>query len=209
MRTRITPRITPRITQVLLAGAAAATAALALSAAPASAVAATFTVSPGGSITGTAGTTTLKDTTTGNSLTCSSAKATGSLKSGSGLSGTGIGSITGTTFTTCKGPLGLTFTVTQSGTWSVNLTSNSGAVSTGFVSSVKASLSGPDCSATVTGSADASYSNTTGVLTFKSVAGSGHTLTVSGVSGCLGLINNGDTSTFSGAFTISPAQTIT
>jgi hypothetical protein len=202
-------RLTRRIIQALLAGAAAATAALALSVAPASALTQTFTVSPGGSITGTAGTTTLKDTTSGNSLTCSSAKASGSLKSGSGLSGTGIGSITSTTFTTCKGPLGLTFSVTQSGTWSVNITSEAGGVSTGFVSNVKASLSGPDCSATVTGSADATYSNSSAALTFKAVTGSGHTLKVSGVNGCLGLINNGDTSTFSGAFTISPAQTIT
>ncbi len=204
MRTRLIP-----LTKVLLAGAAAATAALALSVAPASALTATFTVSPGGSYSGSAGTTTLSDTTTGNALTCKSATAAGTLKSGSGLSGTDIGTITSTSFTSCTGPLGLTFTVKQSGTWNLNITSNSGGVSTGFISSVKASLSGPLCSATVTGSADASYSNSTGVLTVKPVSGSGHTLTVSGVSGCLGLINNGDTSTFNGAFTISPTQTIT
>lgn len=125
------------------------------------------------------------------------------------MSGTDIGTIASTSFTSCTGPLGLTFTVKQSGTWNLNITSNSGAVSTGFISSVKASLSGPLCSATVTGSADASYSNSTGVLTVKLVSGSGHTLTVSGVSGCLGLINNGDTTTFNGAYTISPKQTIT
>jgi hypothetical protein len=198
-----------RLTKVLLAGAAAATAALALSAVPASAVATTFTVSPGGSYSGSAGTTTLTDTTTGNALTCKSASAAGTLESGSGLSGTDIGTITSSSFTTCTGPLSLSFKVKQSGTWDLNVTASSGGVSTGFISGIKAALSGPLCSATVTGSADVSYSNSTGVLTVAPVSGSGHTLTVSGVSGCLGLINNGDTTTFNGAYTISPTQTIT
>jgi hypothetical protein len=196
------------LTKVLLAGATAAAAVLTLSAAPALA-ATTYTVSPGGAYTGTAGTTTFTDTSTGSVLTCKSATAKGTLKSGSGLSGTGIGTITSTTFTTCTGPLGLTFTVTQVGTWSLNITSNSGGTSVGNVSNVDATLSGPLCSATVKGAADATYVNSTGVLTLKPVSGSGHTLTVSGVSGCLGLIKNGDTSTFNGAYTISPKQTIT
>jgi hypothetical protein len=82
-------------------------------------------------------------------------------------------------------------------------------VTTGNISSVDATLSGSLCSATATGSVDASYSNSTGVLTLKPVSGSGHTLKISGVNGCLGLINNGDTATFTGAFTLSPKQTIT
>jgi hypothetical protein len=200
--------ISMRMTRVALA-VAAASATLMLSATAALATDTTFTVSPGGSITGTAGTTTLKDTTSGTSLSCTSAKASGTLKKGSGLSGTDIGTITSTTFSTCTGPLGITFTVKQVGTWDINATASSGGVTTGNISSVDATLSGSLCSATATGSVDASYSNSTGVLTLKPVTGSGHTLKISGVNGCLGLINNGDTATFTGAFTLSPKQTIT
>jgi hypothetical protein len=195
-----------RLTTVLLAGAAAA-AALTLSVTPALA-ATTYSVSPGGSYSGKAGTTTFTDTPTGSVLTCTSGTAKGTLKSGSGLSGTDIGTITSTSFSSCTGPLGLTFTVKQSGTWDLNITSSSGGTSAGYISGIDASLSGPLCSATVTGSADAKYVNSTGVLTLKPVSGSGHTLKVSDVSGCLGLINSGDTSTFNGAYTISPKQTI-
>jgi hypothetical protein len=196
------------LTKVLLAGAAATAAALTFSVAPAFA-ATTYTVAPGGSYTGTAGTTTFTDTNTGSALTCKSGKAAGTLKAGAGLSGTDIGTIASSSFTTCTGPLGITFTVKQSGTWELNLTASSGGTSTGYVSGISASISGSLCSATVTGSADATYVNSTGVLTLKPVSGSGHTLTISGVSGCLGLLNNGNTSTFNGAYTISPKQTIT
>ncbi len=196
------------LTKVLLSGAVAATAVLAFSVTPAFA-ATTYTVSPGGAYTGTAGATTFTDTNTGSTLSCKSGTAAGTLKSGSGLSGTGIGTITGTTFVTCTGPLGITFTVKQVGTWSLNLTAYASPVSTGYISGIDATLTGSLCSATVTGSADATYSNSTGVLTLKPVSGSGHTLTISGVNGCLGLLNNGNTATFNGAYTISPKQTIT
>src|ERR1051326_4026838 len=73
--------------------------------------AATWTVKPGGAITAKAGVTTLTDTKTGSKLTCQSSSGKGSLKSGKGLSGTGIGSITALSFSTCTGPLNLTFTV--------------------------------------------------------------------------------------------------
>src|SRR5262245_46169215 len=89
---------------------------LALPASPALAatnigVAATWTVKPGGAITAKAGVTTLKDTKTGSTLSCKTSSGKGTVKSGSGLSGTGIGSITALSFSTCTGPLGLTFTV--------------------------------------------------------------------------------------------------
>lgn len=95
-------------------GVFAATALLiGVSAGPALA-AVTWTVTPGGSFTATAGTTTLTDTKTGNSLSCTSSNATGSLKSGSGLSGSHIGSVASISFNSCTGPLGITFTVTSS-----------------------------------------------------------------------------------------------
>lgn len=199
-------------TFLLLGGAAAAV--IGLSAGPALA-ATTWTVSPGGSITATGGKTTLKDTGTGTTLNCTSSSGKGSVKSGSGLSGTGIGSITSLTFSSCTGPLGLTFTVTSSAfPWSLNATSFSSGVTSGTISGVHAKLSGPSCSATVDGTSatadngtvDVTYTNSTGVLKVLTTGGNLH---IYGVSGCAGLIKSGDASTFSGSYTVSPKQTIT
>src|SRR5215467_8814687 len=138
-----------RAGSVLIVGAATA-AVVGLSAAPA--FAATWTVKPGGAITAKAGTTTLKDNNTGNTLTCASSSGKGSVKKGSGLSGTGIGSITALAFSTCKGPLGLTFTVhTSAFPWHLNAVSFSSGVTTGTITHIHATLSGPGCSATVDG----------------------------------------------------------
>jgi len=176
----------------------------------------TFTVSPGGSITAKAGKTTLTDTNTGSVLSCTSSSGGGSLKSGSGLSGTGIGSITSLSFSSCTGPLGLTFTVATSGfPYKLNATAFNATtgVTTGKITGIKATLTGPSCSASVAGTTattpgtvKAQYNNGTHKL--KILTGGG-TLHVWNVSGCAGLINSGDATTFSGAYAISPAQTIT
>lgn len=176
----------------------------------------TFTVSPGGSITAKAGKTTLTDKNTGSVLSCASSSGGGSLKSGSGLSGTGIGSITSLSFSTCTGPLGLTFTVATSGfPYKLNATAFNATtgVTTGKITGIKATLTGPSCSASVAGTTattpgtvKATYTNSTHKL--KILAGGG-TLHVWNVSGCAGLINSGDATTFVGTYTITPAQTIT
>lgn len=80
-------------------------------ASPDVAVTGTWTVKPGGSITGTASNPTLKDAVTGTTLTCKTLTASGKAKLGSGLPGTGIASITSVSFTTCTGPAG---TITSS-----------------------------------------------------------------------------------------------
>jgi hypothetical protein len=82
-------------------------------------------------------------------------------------------------------------------------------VSTGYISKIDAQLSGTDCTATVTGEADGTYTNSSGKLAMKPVSKSGHVLTISKVNGCAGLIANGNTSTFVGTYTVSPKQTIT
>ncbi len=198
-------------TFLLMGGTAAAI--IGLTAGPA--LAATWTVSPGGSITASAGTTTLKDTGTGTTLKCTSSSAKGTLKSGSGLSGTGIGSISSLTFSSCTGPLGLTFTVTSSAfPWSLNATSFSSGVTSGTISGIHAKLSGPSCSATVdgtgatadNGTVDVTYTNSTAALKVLTTGGNLH---IYGVSGCAGLIKSGDATTFSGSYTVSPKQTIT
>jgi hypothetical protein len=205
-------RMRTGIAKVLATGGAAM-AVLALSATTAFASSATtFTVKPGGKYSATAGKTVLKDTKTDTVLTCKSAGAKGVLKKGKKLSGKAIGTITSSTFTKCTGPIGLSFKVKQSGTWDLNVTkysSKSGGVATGFISNVKATLSGPGCSATVTGTTDATYSNKTSTLSVKPVAKSGHVLKISKVSGCSGLIGNGNDSTFTGSYKLKPKQKIT
>ncbi len=200
------------IARVLVTGAAA-TAALALSDTTAFASSATtFTVSPGGKYTAAAGKTTLKDNKSGSVLVCKSASAKGTLKKGKRLAGKNIGTITSSSFNKCSGPLSLTFKVKQSGTWDLTVTkysSKNGGVATGFISNTKALLTGPGCSATVTGATDATYSNKTATLSVKAVAKSGHLLKISKVTGCAGLINNGDTSDFTGSYKLKPKQKIT
>ena len=203
---------------VMVTGAALA-GMLALSASSATAatdtgVAATWTVKPGGAITAKAGVTTLKDTNTGSVLTCKTSSGKGTAKKGSGLSGTGIASITALSFNSCTGPLGLTFTVkTAHFPWHLNAKTFSGGVTTGSITGIHATLSGPSCSAVVDGTSatanngmvTAKYSNSTGKLT---TTGAGN-LHVYNVSGCAGLINSGDGSSFNGSYAISPKQTIT
>lgn len=191
----------------LLAVVAAASAAFALAVAPASAAPATWTVQPGGAFTGSAGRTVLTNANTGAQLTCVSSTATGTAKSGSGHAGAGLGSITRTTFTSCSGPLGITFTVQHNGVWSLNAVSYNATtgVTTGTITNVSANIRGSTCSALVTGSVDVTYTNGTGVLRVLP----NNTLTVSNVSLCFGLMRNGDRARFDGSYVVSPRQTIT
>jgi len=199
-----------QISRILFTGVAA-TAAVALSATTALA-STTYTVTPGGKYTGTAGKTVLKDYKTGVKLTCKSASAKGRLKSGRHLSGKGIATITSTSFVKCTGPLGIKLTVKQSGIWLLNITkysSHHGGIATGYISKVHATLSGSNCKATVTGEADGSYSNRTGDLTVKPVAKSHHLLKIASVTGCFSLINKGNTAGFTGVYKIKRKQKIT
>ena len=206
--------ILKRTGSVLFVGAAIA-GVIGLSAAPA--LAATWTVKPGGTVAATSGKTTLTDTNTGVSLSCASSKGAATLKSGSGLSGTGIGSITSLAFNSCTGPAGLKFTVTTSHfPWSLNAVSfnSTSGVTTGTLTGIHATLTGPGCSAVVDGTSatadngkvSATYTNSTGVLKTLTTGGNLHTYSV---SGCFGLIHSGDSATFSGTYAVSPKQTIT
>ena len=169
-------------------------------------------VTPAGNITAAAGTTTLKDTNTGSVLTCTSSSSSGSLNAEADPT---LGSITALSFSNCTGPLGLTFTVTNSGfPWKLTASAfNSGTgVTTGKISGIKSHLSGPSCSADVAGTTattpgkvKATYTNSSGIL---KVLPTGGTLHVFNVSGCAGLIKSGDATQFSGSYTVSPKQTI-
>ncbi|HEY2576515.1 MAG TPA: hypothetical protein VGI74_09425 [Streptosporangiaceae bacterium] len=181
------------------------------------ATARTWTVKPGGAIGGSASNPTLKDQNTGTVLTCKTFKASGTAKSGSGLSGTGIAKISKVSFNTCTGPLGLSFTVTPAHLpWSLDALSYTAStgVTKGKITGAHATLKGSGCSAVVdgtsatadNGSVSGTYTNSKHQLKTLTTGGNLH---IYHVSGCFGLIANGDTATLSGTATISPAQTIT
>lgn len=172
---------------------------------PAAALPATWTVTPGGAFTGAAGTTVLRVQETGVQLTCRTATARGTAKSGTGLSNP-LATLPagGVKFNTCSGPFGLTFGVTHVGTWNLNGISYAAPVTTGTLTNINANISGPGCTASVAGSVNATYNNTTKVLTVLPNYG----LLFTSVSGCLGLISAGQHASFSGAFTITPGLTV-
>jgi hypothetical protein len=194
---------------------AAAVIGLGASTAMATTAAKTWTVSPGGAISGKAGTTTLKDTTKDVTLSCTSSTLTGTLKSGSGLSGTGLGSVTGVDFNNCSVD-GETLSI-SSGTvaWSLNAASETKAgVVSGTISGIHISVSSSVCSLVIdgtSGTADngtvkVTYTNSTHKLKILPTGGNLH---VYDVDGCLGLVSDGDAGSISSSYTISPAQTIT
>jgi hypothetical protein len=202
------------LTAVLLSSGAAA---LALGLGTATAMAtttATWTLTPGGAVNGAAGVTKLLDTTTHQTLQCKSSATKATLKTGSGQVNP-LGNITSVTFSNCTGPGGLQFTVATSASttkpWHLTGTTYASGVTHGKITGITASLSGVGCSATVAGltattpgTTTGTYTNSTGILKV-----SGGNLHVWNVSGCLGLINSGDGTTFTGNYAITPKQTIT
>jgi hypothetical protein len=193
-----------------------ASAGLAVGLSTATAMAATTTtwsVSPGGTIAGSAGTTTVKDTTSGLTVTCSSSTVAGSLKKGTGLAGKGIGTVTSMNFTNCSVD-GLTLSL-SSGTvaWKLNAASYKSGVTHGSISGIHFAISSSECDAIIDGTSgtahngkvDVTYTNSTGKL---KVLTTGDNLHVWDVSGCLGAISNGDKGTISSTYTITPKQTI-
>jgi hypothetical protein len=196
----------------LFSGSAAIALTLTLGATAASA--STWTVTPGGSITAS-GSGQVKDTATNTVAKCTSIKVTSAtLKHGSNLPGAGIGTINASTFTGCTIAT-ITVTVTaEDFPWKLNATSynSSTGVTTGTLTGVELGASAPGCSATLEGTTatngkiKVTYTNSTGKL---KLLGTGGNLTAENVSGCFGLINNGDHQNASGSLTVSPKQTIT
>jgi hypothetical protein len=203
-----------RCTGNVLIFCAATAAVTGLTAGPAWA-ATTWTVKPGGSVTLTSGTLTLKDTTTGGSSLLCSSTVKGSLKKGSGLPGAGIGGLTSAAFTSCPGsPWALTAGPIS---WPLNAVFYRSAthVTTGTITGIHAVVShttGPFCSASLDGTSatadngklTVTYTNSTGKLR---ILKTGANLVVYN-SNCPD-INDGDHATLSGTYTASPKQTIT
>jgi hypothetical protein len=190
------------LTAVLGAGPAAATT--------------TWTITPGGPFSSHAGATKLEDITDGNTLNCSSSVLSGRFKPGSGLSGTNIGAITsGGKFNGCLGPLPLAYTITLRGLpWHVSVTSDHNGVVHGTVSHIEVTGVLPACHFTIDGTAGGAfdgiapftYSNSTHTL---KLLPAGTNLHYYKVSGCSGLVSNGDSAVYLASYALSPGQTIT
>jgi len=204
-----------RIGAIITAGGAAAALTVALAPAPsfaATPAATTWSITPGGNVTGSAKNPTLKDTKTGTVLTCATSTTAAKLKAGAHQTNP-IGTISSIAFQTCTGPLGLSFTVSiKALPYKLNGTApTSGGVTKGKITGIMASISGSGCSANVAGTTATSKGQVTGTYTNSSgiLKVSGGNLHIFGVNGCFGLIANGDASTFSASYTITPKQTIT
>lgn len=173
----------------------------------------TWTVSPGGPVTGHAPKTILFDTTTGQAgIPCIDSVARGTLKSGAGLPGAGLGSLTGLTFNNgC-------FTLTASHfPWKVNAQTYATATGTtsGTITGIHLIFTDPtfcDLVADGTGANAGNgtvrfkYVNSTGKLKIVPAGGNLH---IYQVNGCGGAFHDGDTATFSATYAITPPQTIT
>jgi hypothetical protein len=199
-----------RLTKVILTGGAAA---LAVSLSATAAMATTFTVSPGGAVSAS-GKGQVKDTKTGTVAKCTSIKMSATLKKGSGLAGAGIGTISSGSFTGCTIATVSVTVATQNLPWKLNAVSynSTSGVTTGTITGIRLLATAPGCSATLQGTTatngkvKVTYSNSTGVL---KLLGSGGNLTAANVSGCFGLVANGDPQHASGSLTVSPKQKIT
>jgi uncharacterized repeat protein (TIGR01451 family) len=173
----------------------------------------TWTISPGGSISAT-GSLQVKDTGTGTVAKCTKTQLSGTLKSGSGLSGTGAGAITAASFAGCTiGTIAVT-AASQDLPWTADALSYNAStgVTTGELEGVSLLATAPGCSVTLQGTTAANgytkftYTNSTGALKLTGPAGS---LQAAAVSGCFGLISNGDPQQASGTLKLTPAQAIT
>jgi hypothetical protein len=172
-----------RLATILSIGGASA-ALLVLAAAPAPAATATWTVSPGGSWTGTlssGATFVIQDGVTGTTVTCASGTIAGTFSAGSGLSA-GLGKVTSMSPGTCTGPDGSTYKVTanasSSDPWIVGAQAysdgeSSGEFATASGTGVGFTLTGPGCTVVLGGTATLSayliydYENSSGILAFQ------------------------------------------
>jgi hypothetical protein len=205
-----------RLAAILFTGATAALATGA-SAGTAAGVDATWTVTPGGSITLASGAMALRDNATGTTLSCTSSSGSGGLNGGTSANSI-LGTVTALTFTGCTGPQGQPFTITMTRLpfyiGAKTYTATTG-VTSGIIYRVAGELSGPSCTASLAGPDTIhtarlrfNYRNSTGKL---KLPGTGP-MQITNVTGCTGLFNNGptpDPASLTGAYTITPKQTIT
>ncbi len=163
--------------------------------------AAALTISPAGSLSGTSGTTSIS--VNGITLTCGSSTFSGT------VSTAGVGSISAMAYNTCRQASLGSFTITPLLPWSMSVTLTGGQVIIRWSESKNFSnIFG--CRFTVTGSqtivipAPSLPANI--VVVAPTAAGSA--LTVSGSTGCLGLVNNGNAVSLIGSWALATTQTV-
>ena len=176
----------------------------------------TVKVTHGGTYTASSSSTVLTDN--GVSVTCTGSSAGGKIATKTYTSKTSpvkVGTSSTLSFTGCTGPLGAVTVTVNSLPYSVKVDSatNSSGQTDGMVTGVNTSVSMTGCSFVVTGGAPGYYTNSTHVLsltpTLPQKALNKAQLTVSGVSGCAGLVNNGDHPTYKSNYTVSRSIVIT
>lgn len=140
-------------------------------------------------------------------MNCTSVSGNGTVTKGTGL--TQVATITSTTWTGCRVPGGPA-NVTQTGIWNITGTGSTATAAAtdtvaGYVGNVNAGVAtSPStiCSFTVTGQANGSFNEATQTLNVNETGYTGN-LTLSGVSGCLGQLQNGNPANFVSNLVIS------
>jgi hypothetical protein len=196
---------------------AAAAAAISLGATTALATSATLTVkvTGGGSYTGSSSNTVLTDN--GVSVTCTGSKASGTIPTKTYTNATTpvtVGTSAKLSFSGCTGPLGKVTVKVNKLPYKVqaDAKTNSKGQTDGMVSGANTSVSMTGCSFKVTGAAPGYYTNSDHTLTLTPKPPgkplNKAQLTISGVSGCAGLVSNGDHPSYKATYKISRAIVI-
>jgi hypothetical protein len=160
-----------------------------------------LTVSPAGSITGTAaGVTSLS--VNGIVLTCTASTIIGSINSA------GAGTATSVTYSGCRNSVLGSFTVTALLPWSITTTLSSGTLNVQFSNARAEIRSSFGCTFLVSGTADITIPGVTLPYTARSLTVSRSALPVTTASGCLGIVNVGNVSSFNGTYNLSPNLTV-
>jgi hypothetical protein len=194
--------------------AAAAAAAIGLGTTTALATTSTLTVkvTKGGSYTASSSNTVLTDN--GVSVTCTGSKASGSVPTKTYTNATTpvtVGTSAKLSYSGCTGPLGPVTVKVNKLPYKVQTDSktNSKGQTDGMISGANTSVTMTGCSFNVTGSAPGYYTNGSHTLTLTpklpNKALNKAQLTISGVSGCAGLVSNGDHPTYTSTYTLSRA----
>jgi hypothetical protein len=169
----------------------------------------TVKVTGGGSFTAKSTKTVLTDN--GVSVTCTGSSGSGTIasKTDSGNSPVKVGTITKLSFSNCSGPLGKVTTKVMGlpYTMSVDSKTTSKGSTDGIISGAKVAVSMTGCSFMVTGSTPGFYTNSSHKLTVTAKLPTkglnSAKLSVSKVSGCAGLVKNGDHPSYTSTYTVS------
>ncbi len=198
-----------RASKVLFTASATA-AMVGLAAAPAlAATTLTVKVTGGGTYTASSSKTVLSDN--GVNVTCTGSSGSGTIASAThkGTSPVKVGTVSKLSFSHCSGPLGAVTTKVMNLPYTVSAdskTTGSGATDA-IIGGAKVAVSMTGCSFLVTGSTPGFYTNSSHKLSvtrkLPTKALNTAKLTVSNVSGCAGLVSNGDHPSYTSTYTIS------